>query len=352
MSGGADVVGGGSERPPRRLPRALLLVGLAAAAALLLLRGPDAAVPRPVPSLQAGPSASPAPAAARLYVPACDRDGVARLEDDGTPVRLAGTPGRATGPDGRPVAAGRSDCPEGLAFDDAGLLHVVGPDAARLRVVGPGGTVRDLAGRLRDPRRALGLRALLVSPGAVAVDARGLVYVGSPTAARVLRVDARGRLRPLGPPDVRRRPVSDPARPAVLAVLDDLSVCFADGGSSSVYRVDRDGRTTRLVGTGVSGSSGGGGPAARAQLDGPRAVAVDVRGRLYVTEGAGRRVRRLEPDGTLRTVAGSGARGDAALALVSPGDVAVLGPDLYVVDLGGRAVHRLGADGRVETLGS
>jgi len=273
---------------------------------------------------------------------------------------LAGTPGSGTSADGHPVATGRSDCPDGLVFDAAGLLHVVGPEASNLRLVGADGGVHSLDGRLRDKRRSLGLRAMLQSPDAVAVDRHGLIYVGELTGNRVLRADARGDVHPLRAAGPAPQPVRDPARPALLAVLNDLSVCFADGGTNSVYRVDRDGRTSRLAGTGVPGGRGDGGQAALAQLDDPRDIAVDPVGRLYVSEGAGHRVRRIELDGTVHTVAGTGAPGSTgdggpatAATVTTPGDLAV-GPagDLFIVDLAAAAVRRVMPDGRIMTLGN
>jgi streptogramin lyase len=58
-----------------------------------------------------------------------------------------------------------------------------------------------------------------------------------------------------------------------------------------------------LAGTGIGISSGDGGPVVRAGLDEPAGIAVAVDGTLYVSELDGRRIRRVDPSGTISTIA-------------------------------------------------
>lgn len=94
------------------------------------------------------------------------------------------------------------------------------------------------------------------------------------------------------------------------------------------------------AGTGEAGYGGDGGPAAGAVLDQPRALAVDASGAWYVAEWKGHRVRRVDRDGIITTVGGTGEPGyggDGGPAhqarLNEPGGLAVA-PDgaLYVAE--------------------
>jgi sugar lactone lactonase YvrE len=63
------------------------------------------------------------------------------------------------------------------------------------------------------------------------------------------------------------------------------------------------------VGTGEAGFSGDGGPAIAAKLDDPEAIAFDAAGNLYIDDDNTNRIRRVDKEGTITTVAGTGESG-------------------------------------------
>jgi hypothetical protein len=78
------------------------------------------------------------------------------------------------------------------------------------------------------------------------------------------------------------------------------------------------GTITTVAGTGQRGFSGDGGPATAAPLNWPRGLAVDAAGNLYIADHYNHRIRKVSPDGIITTVAGSG--GDSPDKGVSTGD--------------------------------
>ncbi len=66
--------------------------------------------------------------------------------------------------------------------------------------------------------------------------------------------------------------------PAGLAVDSAGNVYIADSGNSTVRKVDTSGNITTFAGTGVWGYSGDGGPAGKATLANPIALAIDSAG--------------------------------------------------------------------------
>ena len=104
--------------------------------------------------------------------------------------------------------------------------------------------------------------------------------------------------------------------PTGLAELPDGSVLIADVRNHRVRRVDSAGVISTVAGTGMPGSDGDGGPAARARLTRPVAVSAYPDGSYLIAHGTRQvLVRRVAVDGTISTVAGGGG---VSRALVEP----------------------------------
>jgi sugar lactone lactonase YvrE len=138
---------------------------------------------------------------------------------------------------------------------------------------------------------------------------------------------------------------------------------FADGygysnspaRSNSVFKIDPSGVITRFAGNSRTGFSGDGGQAAGATLTGPRGVAADSAGNVFIVDAGNQRVRRVSADGIITTVAGGGSAvlgdGGAATAgqLNYPQSIAVDGRGSLFVGEYGR-VRRISADGIITTV--
>jgi hypothetical protein len=84
---------------------------------------------------------------------------------------------------------------------------------------------------------------------------------------------------------------------------------FADPFHHLVMRIEADGRLRRIAGTGEPGYAGDGGPVRTAQLHEPYALGLDAADNLYIADHANHRVRKVTPDGLITTVAGTGTAG-------------------------------------------
>jgi sugar lactone lactonase YvrE len=141
-----------------------------------------------------------------------------------------------------------------------------------------------------------------------------------------------------------------------LYVADAGIYCEGPGGNS-VRKIDHDGVVTTIAGGGgIVGFAGDGGPATKAQLNVPLGVAVDREGNVFIADADNYRIRKVDPRGTITTIAGTGKpgfSGDGGPAtsarLTAPGGLAVDEQgNLYVADYA--AVRRIDRAGRITTV--
>ncbi|MBZ5606380.1 MAG: SMP-30/gluconolactonase/LRE family protein [Acidobacteriia bacterium] len=91
--------------------------------------------------------------------------------------------------------------------------------------------------------------------------------------------------------------------PQGMAVASDGSVYVADTLNFRVRKISPDGTIRTVAGTGKSGNSGDGGPATAAQFVAPVAVGLDASGNLYIADADRRSIRKVTTDGIIHTIA-------------------------------------------------
>ncbi len=143
-----------------------------------------------------------------------------------------------------------------------------------------------------------------------------------------------------------------------IAVDGRGNLYIADTDHNQVRQVNAAGAVSTLAGTGTAGYSGDGGSAAAAQLNLPYGVAADAAGYVYVADYGNSVVRRISPDGAIRTYAGNGQAGysgDGGQAtsarILSPRNVAVdAAGNLYISEFGGHHVRKVAPNGVITTV--
>jgi hypothetical protein len=244
------------------------------------------------------------------------------------------------------IAAPAAHAADGTIFNIAGSVQGAGGDG------GPPGLAL-----LDTPRDAD------VAPPAVG----GGVLIADTANSRIRRVTADGALivRVAGDgTDVPGLsgdggPATDAQvnRPEGVIPLADGSYLVADTGNHRIRRVTPDGIITTYAGS-TRGFGGDGGPAAGGQLDSPRDGAQLLDGSILIADTGNHRIRRVAPDGTITTFAGTGtpgAGGDGGAATVAqlnaPRDVAPLADGgVAIADTGNDRIRRITPDGTITTI--
>jgi trimeric autotransporter adhesin len=111
---------------------------------------------------------------------------------------------------------------------------------------------------------------------------------------------------------------SEPAVSAPISAIEELAVdssgnlYIADSADNIVVKVDRSGNSTIFAGNGIAGYTGDGGAATSSSLNYPDAVTVDPAGNIYISDENNYRIRKVDTNGIITTIAGTGVNGYTA----------------------------------------
>jgi hypothetical protein len=214
---------------------------------------------------------------------------------------VAGTGSEGFSGDGGPATAAQIDNPRSVVpLADGGFLI---PDSGnhRIRRVSASGTITTVAG---TGARGFGgdggpaTEAVLSTPFAVAPTADGGFLIADIDNERIRKVSADGTITTVAGNGVSG--FSGDGGPATTAslhhphnvvALPDGSFLIADTTNERIRRVDPAGIITTLIGDGVRGADGDGGPAASARVSAPKAISVTDRGDLLIADEQNNRIR-------------------------------------------------------------
>lgn len=236
---------------------------------------------------------------------------------------LAGNGQRAYMGDGGPATAGSLNMPHEIVFDSQGHMYIAERDNHVVRKVDANsGVISTLAGTgvagfSGDGGEAA--RAQLRQPHSIALAPDGRLMICDVGNHRIRLVTLSsgiietysGTGERLATPDgapIKGTPLNGPR---TMALDRDGTIYLALREGNALYRIPaKAGTIHHLAGTGEQGYSGDGGPARTAKLAGPKGLALSRRN-LYVADTENHVIRCVDLDtGIITTVLGTGVRGD------------------------------------------
>lgn len=235
---------------------------------------------------------------------------------------VAGTGNAGYSGDGGPATSAELNGPRGVTEDVFGNLYIAEYYGQRVRKVTPSGTITTLAGNGTQGYSGDGgpaTSAELNGPYRVTVDLAGNVYIPDSSNCRIRKVSPDGTITTIaGNGDQGYSGDGGPSTSAELtypeAVAFDSAGNYyiADEGAEVVRKVAPNGTITTFAGTGVASYSGDNGPATSATLDGPVGVQVDSANDVYISDQGNDVIRKVTAaNGTITTIAGTGTFGFA-----------------------------------------
>jgi len=310
-------------------------------------------------------------ASGSVFIAELGTNRVRKVAPNGIITTVAGNGTSDFSGDGGPATGAALNQPYGIAVDSSGNLYIADCLNSRIRKVTADGIIHTIAGNGNSDYtgdNGPALSASLYYPRGVAVDAAGNVYIADTVNNCIRKVALDGNITTVAGDGGHRysgdnvqATASSLAFPGDVAVNPSGIFYIADSIDNRVRRVASNGVITTVAGDGSFNYSGDGGLASLAQLSAPESVALDSLGNVYIADTQNQRIRRIDPNGILTTVAGdgtAGSGGDNGPALQAqfddPVGVAVgTGNNIFVADTSNNRIRMIASgDDTISTVTS
>ncbi len=282
--------------------------------------------------------------------------------------RFAGTGSAGYYGDGGPAVQALLDFPYGIALDAAGDVFISDSLNQRIRAVTPDGVIDTIAGTnargYNGDNGALG--TAFNYPSGLAVDSSGALYIADTENNLVRKIaqplTANARVTTIAGTGVGGFSGDGGAArtawlnyPRGVALDSQGDVLIADSQNNRIRRIDLQGIITTIAG--ADRGSGDGGPATSARLFAPSGIALDAAGNVYIADSLNNRVRRVDLSGTISDFAGTGTAAFGGDSL-PPTSAYLNGPNgltfdragaLYIADTENHVVRKI-FNGTISTV--
>jgi sugar lactone lactonase YvrE len=284
-----------------------------------------------------------------FYIADRDNQRIRKVDTNGIITTVAG--GGSVFPGNGGAATNASMDPIGVAFDGTGNFYVSDRGGGRIRKVDTNGIITSVAGggSASPGNGGAATNANLSFPAlfGVVCDASGNLYFADFSLIR--KVDTNGIITTFagggshGDGGVATN--ASLSGPCFLVFDASGNLYIADSGDNRIRKVDTNDIITTVAGNGNLGYSGDGGAAINASLNNPEGVTFDAFGNLFIADSHNGLVRKVDTNGIITTVAGGGLGGDggaATNAYVAPDGMAFdASGNLYIADSGYNRIRKV-----------
>ena len=281
---------------------------------------------------------------------------------------VAGNGGLAYSGDGIPATNSGIDAGD-MVVDRFGNLFIADGGHNLIRKVDTNGIITSVAGDGAEDYSGDGVAATNTSishPNGICLDSAGNIYIADSANERVRKVDTSGVITTLvGNTDGGYfGHYSGDGGPATNATLNypfgvfcnvSGNLFIADYGNNRIRKIDTNGIITTVAGNGTATYSGDGDAATNAAFNSPLKVFADAVGDLYIADSGNNLIRKVDTNGVITTVAGGGAGGDGIAAtnsgILHPHGVCLdSAGNIYLTDSFNSRVREVDTNGIITTV--
>jgi sugar lactone lactonase YvrE len=281
---------------------------------------------------------------------------------------IAGTNTAGYNGDGGNSTGSELNDPYGLTFDLGGNLYIVDVNNNRIRKINSIGIMTTLIGNGTQGYSGDGgyaSAAEINHPGGLAFDALGNFYISDTRNNCIRMVNTNGTISTFAgngtagfSGDGGYASVAELNNPSGLTFDLSGSLYIADYNNNRIRKIDTEGIINTIAGNGISGYSGDGGAASMAELNFPSELAFDEANNLYIADTWNNRIRMINTLGSIRTIVGNGTQGysgdggGANLAELNLpcGIVFDWIGNLYIADYNNNRIRKVNTSGIISTV--
>ncbi|MES2387895.1 MAG: hypothetical protein V4543_07820, partial [Bacteroidota bacterium] len=249
--------------------------------------------------------------------------------------------------------------PYAVTFDPAGNAYVADYDNHRIRKITQAGVVTTFAGSTSGYAEGNGTSAKFYYPTGITADASGNIYVADKYNYRIRKITPNGDVSTYagsGGYGTTNGPAASATFTGIACVATDAAgnVYVTDQEANMIRKITPDGTVSTFAGSGNYGSTNATGTLASFAY--PTGLVADVSGNIYVSEYYGNQIRKITPAGLVSTLAGSTSSGNTdaagtAARFSSPSGVtADASGNVYVADFGNHRIRKITPAGLVTTV--
>jgi gliding motility-associated-like protein len=240
--------------------------------------------------------------------------------------------------------------PNGVAIDDLGNIYVADATNNAIRKITPGRIVTTLAGNgTQGATNGTSTAATFYYPYGLTVDVAGNIYVGDTNNNLIRKIDAAGTVTTFAGNGVGALvngtgTAASFYHPGAIAFDVAGNIYVADGQNYVIRKITPAGVVTTYAGSGSIGSINS--PMLSASFNSPSGICFDAAGYMYVADITNNLIRKIDPQGNVTTLAGSGAAGAingiaTAASFNRPNDVQAASGNLYVADVSNNMIRKI-----------
>ena len=243
---------------------------------------------------------------------------------------LAGNGVKQFGGDGGPAQGANLEFPHGIDVDSKDNVIFADKSHFRIRKITPQGIISTIVGNGMRGNIGDGGPALKASihPFRMRLNHKDEIFFISPSGfvSLVRKVNTKGIINEYittGDAKYQKAIMASGSGPStrsditVISQFSDLAldtkgnVYLADRINHQVRKLSPNGKIKTIAGTGESNYFGDGGPATKAAFRDPAAITLDKKGNLYVADAANNMIRKIDTKGIITTIAGNGKHKDS-----------------------------------------